>query len=404
MNNDISSTLKAKIMLEEYKKNNIQLYNFGLGENPIKQPEYYIKMMQKYADKKQYAQYNGISELNETLKNIYNTENTKYEMLVGNGLKELIFILQLAFKGKIIHITPSWISYKEHIDILNKNDDLIQFETHIDNKYRIDLHKFENMLKNIENIPKIVFINNPNNPTGISYHNNELEQLANIIKKYNCYVFSDEIYLNLGYEQDIKSISHYIPELTIRGTSVSKDLGCGGYRLGWLAFPKNIKQLYNNCAKLSSNIFSCASVPTQHATNYMLLNKEEYTKHYIQSSKIYKYIADKICNILQQSTLKYIKPNAAWYILINFDNYKEPLNFLKIFNGNDLSIFLLNKLHILTVPGESFNINGLNVRFSFIDFEYNIDQKDKIDISKIIEGINKLVNYLQLIKQKYYKL
>ena len=65
MNNDISSTLKAKIMLEEYKKNNIQLYNFGLGENPIKQPEYYIKMMQKYADKKQYAQYNGWFNMNE---------------------------------------------------------------------------------------------------------------------------------------------------------------------------------------------------------------------------------------------------------------------------------------------------------------------------------------------------
>ena len=74
---------------------------------------------------------------------------------------------------------------------------------------------------------------------------------------------------------------------------------------------------------------------------------------------------------------------------------------MHIFDGKDLSIFLLNKLKILTVPGESFNINGLNLRFSFIDFKYNIDQTDDIDISNMLEGMNKLVNYLNLIKTKY---
>ena len=401
MSEQISSTLKAKIILEEYREKGINVYNFGLGENPIEQPNYYIEMMRKYAHKKQYAQYDGITELNQTLKNIYNTDNNKYDILVGNGLKELLFILQLAFNGKIIHITPSWVSYKEQIDALNKNDDLIQFETHINNQYRIDLHKFETMLKSIENTPKLLFFNNPNNPTGIAYSNDELEQIANIIKKYNCFVFSDEIYLNLCYEQNVKSISHFIPELTIRGTSVSKDLGCGGYRLGWLAFPENLKQFYNKCAQLSSNIYSCASVPTQYATNFMLLNKDEHKNHYIQSSKIYNSIADKICSILNKSELIYVKPNAAWYIFINFDHYKTELNFLHIFDGKDLSIFLLNKLKILTVPGESFNINGLNLRFSFIDFKYNIDQTDDIDISNMLEGMNKLVNYLNLIKTKY---
>lgn len=397
MTDQISSTLKAKIILEEYRENGVKIYNFGLGENPVEQPNYYIEMMRKYAHKKQYAQYDGIPELNQTLQCVYNTDTIKYDLLVGNGLKELLFILQLAFEGTIIHITPSWVSYKEQIDVLNKNDALIQFETHIDNQYRIDLHKFETMLQSIENTPKLLFFNNPNNPTGIAYSNDELEQIANIIKKYNCFVFSDEIYLNLCYEQNIQSISHFIPELTIRGTSVSKDLGCGGYRLGWLAFPENLKQFYNKCAKLSSNIYSCASVPTQYATNYMLLNKEEHKNHYIQSSKIYKYIAEQIGNILNKSELIYVKPDAAWYIFVNFENYKDELNAMNIYDGKDLSIFLLNKLHILTVPGESFNTSGLNLRFSFIDFTYNIDQTDDIDISNMLEGMHILVNYLDVL-------
>jgi hypothetical protein len=54
MNKNISSTLNAKIILEECKRNGIKIYNYGLGENPIEQPEYYVEMMQNFAHKKQY--------------------------------------------------------------------------------------------------------------------------------------------------------------------------------------------------------------------------------------------------------------------------------------------------------------------------------------------------------------
>ena len=209
----------------------------------------------------------GIPELNKTLKDMYNTNNTKYEVLVGNGLKELLFIIHMAFEGKIIHITPSWVSYKEHIQILNKEDSLIEFETNVHENFKINLNKFESLLESIKTENKIVLFNNPNNPTGIAYNNKEIEQFATLLKKYNCYVFADEIYLNLCYSQNVKSISQFIPELTIQGSSVSKDLGCGGYRLGWMAFPESLNNLYNKCAEFSSNIYSCASVPTQYATN-----------------------------------------------------------------------------------------------------------------------------------------
>ena len=395
--NNISSTLKAKLILEECKKNNKKIYNFGLGENPIKQPEYYINAMKKYADKKHYANCSGIPELNNTLKNIYNTDKTKYEILVGNGLKELLFIIQMAFEGKIIHITPSWVSYKEHIQILNKEDSLIEFETCINEDFKINLNKFEDILKSIKNKEKIVLFNNPNNPTGIVYSNKEVEKFATILKKYNCYVFADEIYLNLCHLQNVKSISEFIPELTIQGSSVSKDLGCGGYRLGWLAFPESLNNLYNKCAEYSSNIYSCASVPTQYATNKMLLNKNLHREFYIESSKIYNFISTEICKVLNTTKLNFVKPNAAWYIFINFDAYKRKLNKMNIYTGTDLSTYLLEKLSILTVAGDPFNIKGLNLRLSFIDFKYTLNQSKELDISNMIEGIKVLSNFLNKI-------
>ena len=396
MGDSISSTLNSKILLEQHNEQGITLYNFGLGENPIQQPAYYVDKLREYAHKKQYARCSGIPELNTTLKKLYNTTDTKYNIIVGNGLKELLFILQLAFDGTIIHITPSWVSYKEQTNIL-QDKHVIDFETCIDDNFCICLQKLEDMLIPIHNKPTLLLFNNPNNPTGIAYQNDEIGQIANVLRKYNCLVFADEIYLHLCYEQNIKSISCFIPELTIIGSSVSKDLGCGGYRLGWMAFPEQTNDLYHKCAQYSSNIFSCASVPIQYATNYMLSNTELYKDHYTKSSSVYSYISREICCLLRKTKLKFVEPNAAWYILIDFEPYKCELNKLHIHNGIELSNYLLEHLKILTVAGEPFAINGLFLRFSFIDFTYTIGQSENVDISKMIEGVQKLVTFLSLL-------
>ena len=67
-------------------------------------------------------------------------------------------------------------------------------------------------------------------------------------------------------------VSDYIPELTIRGSSVSKDLGCGGYRIGWVTFPKQLNNFYLECLSVSSSIYSCAATPLQYATCEILKN------------------------------------------------------------------------------------------------------------------------------------
>ena len=394
MADKISATLKSKIILEEYHKQNITIYNFGLGENPIEQPPYYIEKVKEYAHKKQYASCTGILELNATLQNIYNTVDTQYNIIVGNGLKELIFILQMAFEGTLIHITPSWISYKEQTNIL-PDKHVIDFETCIDDEFSVCLEKLDALLETMNNSYKLLLFNNPNNPTGVVYQNDELRAIANILKKHQCLVFADEIYLHLCHEQNIQSISSFIPELTIIGSSVSKDLGCGGYRLGWLAFPQQTSELYYKCAQYSSNIFSCASVPIQYATNYMLSNTDLYKQHYSETNSIFSYISREMYNILCGSKLKFVKPNSAWYIVIDFGRYTEALKQLQIHNSIELSNYLLEKLQILTVAGQHFALKGLCLRLSFVDFTYSIGQNDPLDISKMRIGMNKIVHFVK---------
>ena len=104
------------------------------------------------ASKKNYSSCQGISIFQDTIKNVFSsTKYSVHDLLIGNGLKELLFIIQLAFKGKIIHITPSWVSYKEHIRILNKENDLIEIETTIEDDYKIKPDHLENILKQYPN-------------------------------------------------------------------------------------------------------------------------------------------------------------------------------------------------------------------------------------------------------------
>lgn len=396
--NIISPTLQSKNYLEEMKKAGKKVFNFGLGQNPVLQPYNYIKGVIKHSSKKDYTSCQGVPELNSTLKKIYDTPYTKYEILTGNGLKELLFVVQCAFRGKIIHITPSWVSYKEHIEVLKREDDLIEIPTTIQNNYRVDLGLLEKTLKEIGDVPKLLLFNNPNNPTGICYRNHELEELALLLKKYNCVVFSDEIYLNLCYHENQKSISSYIPELTIKGSSVSKDLACGGYRLGWCAFPKELESLFLECCSCASRVYSCTATPIQYATADMLLKDEECDKYVNEMITLFRHIKTQLLPLLKNTKLKYADVDAAWYVYINFENYKKELINIGIHNSVDLGQYLMKHYQIITVAGEHFSDESMSLRFSLVDFEFDLENKSKtieeVNISNMIDGFKQLIKFL----------
>ena len=393
----ISPTLQSKLYLEELKKAGKHIYNFGLGENNVKQSSFYIEKIQEYAHKKEYGSSEGIPQLNQTIKNMYNNDKTKYGVLVGNGLKELLFIVQCAFIGKIIHVTPSWVSYKEHIDMLNRKDDLIEIRTDIKNNFRMDLVELETILNSIKDEPKMIILNNPNNPTGVCYNNDELESLGLLFKKYDCVVFSDDIYSNLSYRSNQKSIYEFIPNLTIRGSSVSKDLACGGYRIGWCAFPESLNPFFTKCCVYGSRTYSNVSSPMQYATNALLENKE-LCKTYIENTKkLYNHVSKKVLDSLRGKRLLYVETEAAWYVFIDFSNYKEQLEKLNITTSIELSHYLMKNYQIITVAGEHFNHDSFSLRFSFVDFEFDFEGEIKIEdvnIDNMLNGIKQLHLFL----------
>ena len=106
-------------------------------------------------------------------------------------------------------------------------------------------------------------MNSPNNPSGAVCKN--LKEIAEVSKKYKLIILSDEIYSQLTFDNQYRSISNFYPERTIVSSGLSKWCGAGGWRLGFFAIPHQLKELKNSLKILCSESFTSVSAPIQHA-------------------------------------------------------------------------------------------------------------------------------------------
>ena len=107
-----SATLYAKRIVNERRAQGLPVYDGGLGENPLAPPDELCEELKLHVKNKGYTPVDGIPELRESILKFYNTEQyMPNSCVVGNGLKELIFIGQMAFEGTIVLLAPYWVSY-----------------------------------------------------------------------------------------------------------------------------------------------------------------------------------------------------------------------------------------------------------------------------------------------------
>ena len=109
----MSATLESQQIITRLKKEGKTVYNGGLGANPLPPPQILIDTFRENVHLKQYTTPDGIPEVNESVLNHYRSGPYQpNRCLFGNGLKELLFLVQLCFEGLIIHIHPSWVIFR----------------------------------------------------------------------------------------------------------------------------------------------------------------------------------------------------------------------------------------------------------------------------------------------------
>jgi aspartate aminotransferase len=373
-------TFGKAALVRERRRQGLIVWDAGLGENKCPAPDALIELIKFHQDKKEYAPLTGVQGLEEQIEQIRCPNcNPPGKVLFGNGLTELLFVVQMAFRGTIVHITPSLVSYYKQLACLQKVERLVEIPTTFETGWKVTSQQLEMAFERIEG-PIMLIFNNPNNPTSVVYRREEVRELAKSCKRYKVLVLADEIYANLAY--NFTSMAEFMP--CVQGSSISKDISAAGYRLGWLTFPNKYKEFAERCQNFAATMYSCPSTPIQYALRDFMALPRAYTLSCHKMRDRFHIVCQNACNRLRDSELHFVDTMAAWYVFVSFRAYADNLKLINVHSSQDLCTVILDEVGIVTVDGDSFRCcEPLCLRFSLIDF-------DEID-----KGISRLIIWLK---------
>ena len=139
-------------------------------------------------------------------------------------------------------------------------------------------------------------------------------------------MFSDEIYSQINFSNTHSpSISKYYSERTIVFGGLSKVFSAGGYRLGFMSLPKELKKLSVVYSSLFSETFSCVSSPVQYAALKAYEYSKELQDYVATSAAILNGISSYIYNELSKCAIQCTTPQGSFYMMVGFEKFKSIL-------------------------------------------------------------------------------
>ena len=397
-----SSTLMINETSKQMEDQGKKIFKFGFGQSPFTVPQDVIEELKNNAYQNKYLPMQGLSELREVVAK-YTSKKKNYEynsdnVIIGPGSKELMFLLHVIFDGEIILPAPSWVSYAPQA-ILGRNKIQI-LQTKRENNWFPSGQEIEEIILKDEKKNYLLFLNSPNNPSGQVCE--KLDEISNVAKKHNLIILSDEIYSELTFKENYKSISNFCPEKTIISTGLSKWCGAGGWRLGYFIIPDALSEINKMINVLASETFSAVSAPIQYAA--IKAYENDHTKYIRKSKNILSAVGKYVYSNLKSNKVLINEPQGGFYLMPEFLNNKFK-------TSSEMCDSILKDTGVALLPGSDFgfNSNKMLARLSFTDFDgqefmKQIKDNQKVDdvminkfAPKIVEGVDKLKKWSESI-------
>lgn len=412
----LSATLYINELSNKLKEQGTKIYRFGLGYSPFPVPQIVVEELRANAFQKDYQQVKGLLSLREAVADYHSRRNdlqcNAENILIGPGSKELMFLPQFVYYGDILIPTPSWVSYAPQAKIIGRQ--IVWINKKENHRWRLlpdDLHR---ICMSDPSRPRLVILNYPSNPTGVTYRKEELEELASVARKFRVIVLSDEIYGELDFSGTHTSIARFYPEGTIVSGGLSKWCGAGGWRLGTFTFPDSLKNLIDTMAAVASETFTTTSAPIQYAAVKAFKGGIEIERYLWNARKILKALGEKIRGILVYADIVCPEPDGAFYLFCNFNNYADKLRAKNIFTSAEMTTKLLEETGVAILPGSVFGRpeSEFTARLAYVDFDGSralaaaetfspedqiTDEFLTIYCSPIIDGVEKIAAWIKSI-------
>lgn len=346
---------EIRVMMEratQMQKNGEDVIHMEIGRPDFDTPEVIKQAANKALANGNvfYTSNYGTPELRQAiadkLKRDNNVDYKAEEILVTIGVGEGTYAAVAAFTepgDEILVPDPVWLNYIHVPHFFGAVP--VSYKLKEENDYQIDLDEIEGL---ITSKTKMLVINTPGNPTGVVQSMETLEKLAEIAKKHNLIVVSDEIYEKLVYDGAKHVSIAALPgmkERTITLNGFSKCYSMTGWRLGYVAAPV---EFIKAMVRVHAYINTCAPSFVQEAGITALEKAEPDVQEMVKEYQRRRDYAVAAINAIDGLSCK--TPGGAFYIFVNIKGLGKT--------SAEMADYLLDRAKIATVPGSAFGPQG----------------------------------------------
>ena len=356
-------TISAKAM--ELRANGIDVISLSAGEPDFDTPEHIKQAAIEAINKGQtkYTQVDGTPELKDAIINKFSRDNNLHyqrdNIIASTGAKQTLYNLfqsVLEADDEVVIISPYWVSYPDMVILADANPVIVK--THQKDNFEIDMDSFRAALTDKT---KLLILNSPSNPTGLTYTKAQYESMGKILSDYpNVLIATDDMYEHIYWgNEPFTSFAEVCPNLfdrTITINGVSKAYAMTGWRIGYCGAPKLIvkamKKVQGQSTSNPSSISQVAAIAALNgphdAVNMMV---GEYKKRH-----------DYLCDALNKINGFNTSPGTgAFYLFPEVSNVIESKGFA---DDIEFSSFLIDQANVAVIPGSAFGAEGC-IRISY---------------------------------------
>ena len=350
-----------------------RVFKLGLGQSPFPVPEPVVEELRRYAGEKDYLPVRGLAALRQAIAEHHHRtfaiECEADDVLIGPGSKELMFLLQLVYYGDLVVPSPAWVSYAPQARIIGRN--VRWLPTSSADNWCLRAAQLDAHCREDPDRPRILILNYPSNPTAATYSASELEELADVARRYRIVVLSDEIYAKLHHGGEHASIVPYYPEGTIFSGGLSKWCGAGGWRLGAFVFPAGLRWLLDAMAAVASETYTSTSAPIQYAAVRAFQGGEEIDRYLADSRRILKALGRRLAADLAEVGASVEAPQGGFYLFPDLTPLRESIAARGIGTSEELCRRLLEETGVAILPGKDFGrpAEEMTVRLAYVNFD-----------------------------------
>ncbi|GIQ69955.1 pyridoxal phosphate-dependent aminotransferase [Xylanibacillus composti] len=362
-----SATAQLEQQVEAMLAEGETLLLLGLGEPDFSAPSH-VKQAAIGAIEHNFSKYTATGgimplkraiaqKLRESTRVVYEPD----EVMATVGGKHALFnaVNVLCCEGdQVIIPMPYWVSFPEQVKFAGGEPIMVQ--TDAATGYKLTAEQLESL---VTARTKAVILNSPNNPSGAVYSAAELSRLADVCKRHDLWVISDEVYAEFQFTPEghcsIAAVEG-MKERTIVIHSLSKGYGMTGWRLGMAAGPSRI---IGAMTVLQSHTTSNPSTMVQQAAVAALTGPQD-SIHAVQAD--YRNRREAVVEgVRQLPGISCEQPDGAFYVWADIGAWiGKQLGGRRIAGADEFCAAVLEDCRIVLMPGSAFG-SSRHVRISF---------------------------------------